>query len=163
MLACAAAGAAGAKGGAVVFYGEYESKVDAKGRVIIPARLRDAVPEDDRDDGFVVRLGEDGCVTVYTWSHWQELERAVNRVPQNTHLARQYRRFVFTQADRGQCDKQGRLRIPANLLAEARIDRAVVVVGVSDQIEIWERKRWQALKSEMLAERERNAEDYPLG
>jgi len=142
LLAGAAAGAAGAKGGAVVFYGEYESKVDAKGRV---------------------RLGEDGCVTVYTWSHWQELEAAVNRVPQNTHLARQYRRFVFTQAERGQCDKQGRLRIPANLLAEAGIDRTVVVVGVSDQIEIWDRKRWQALKSEMLAERERNAEGYPLG
>ena len=145
-----------------MFYGEYASSVDDKGRVIIPAKLRDAVPEADRAGGFMMRLGEDGCVTLYTAGRWEELERAVNSVPQNARSARRHRRFVFTQAEAGQCDRQGRLRIPAKLLEGAAITREVVIAGVSDQVEIWDKEKWETFKAEMMAERESDAETYPL-
>lgn len=145
-----------------MFYGEYDSKVDDKGRVIIPAKLRDAVPEDELAAGFMIRLGEDGCVTLYTSSRWREVEQVVTRNRQNSRSARRHRRFVFTQAERGQCDKQGRLRIPPKLLAGAGMARDVVVLGVSDEIEIWDKSRWDAFKAEMMAEREGDAESYPL-
>ncbi|MFW6163018.1 MAG: division/cell wall cluster transcriptional repressor MraZ [Planctomycetota bacterium] len=145
-----------------MFYGEYDSKIDDKGRVIIPAKLRDAVPEDELAAGFMMRLGEDGCVTLYTQNRWREVEEAVTRSRQNSRSARRHRRFVFTQAERGHCDKQGRLRIPPRLLDDAGISREVVVLGVSDEIEIWDKSRWDAFKAEMMAEREGDAESYPL-
>jgi len=145
-----------------VFYGEYESRLDDKGRVTIPAKLREAVAEDERADGFMMRPGEDGCVTLYTMKRWNQVEATVNAVAQNTRGARRFRHLMFTQADTGQCDKQGRLRIPGNLLAHAGLTRDCVVAGVSDQIEIWDRARWEAFKAEMYAERERDAEAYGL-
>ena len=55
-----------------MFYGEYASTLDDKGRVIIPARLRDAVSEDERHRGLMMRLGEDGCITLYTLTRWRD-------------------------------------------------------------------------------------------
>jgi len=144
-----------------VFYGEYPSTVDSKGRVIITAKLRDALPEGEEAARFVMRLGEDGCVTLYTPDRWREVEEDVNRAPQGSKLARRRRRFMFSQARLGQCDRQGRLRIADELLGGAGIEREVVVVGVSDQIEVWDRGRWEAFKAEMLAESENDAEHYP--
>ena len=145
-----------------MFYGEYKSRVDDKGRVIIPAKLREAVPEAETSEGLMMRVGEDGCVTLYTMARWREVEGTVNQVAGNSRSARRYRHFVFTQAEPGQWDRQGRLRIPAKLLEEAGIRREVAVVGVSDQVEIWDRARWEAFKAEMMAERENDAESYPL-
>ena len=144
-----------------MFYGEYASSVDDKGRIIVPARLR-ATVEDAGDAGFVMTLGEDGCVTLYTTKRWKELERQVNRAPQGSRSTRRRRRFLFSQADMGTCDRQGRLRLPNRLLEGAGISREVVVVGVSDQIEVWDKARWEAFKDEMMAEREHDAESYPV-
>lgn len=145
-----------------MFYGEFASTVDDKGRVIIPARLRDAIPEAEEGTGFVTRLGEDGCVTLYTPRRWRELEGEINRASQGARSARRRRRFVFSQTQTGSCDRQGRLRIADDLLKGAGITRQVVVVGVSDQIELWDGERWKAFKTEMLSERQSDAEAYPL-
>ena len=157
---CVAA-AEGRKRRSGVFYGEYPSSVDDKGRVIIPAKLRDTAQAAGEGPGFVMRLGEDGCVTLYTPQQWRQLESQINKAPQNAKSARRHRRFVFSQADTAECDSQGRLRIPPRLLQAAGITKEVVVVGVSDQIELWEKGRWEAFKDEMMAERERDVETYP--
>jgi MraZ protein len=144
-----------------VFYGEYASTVDDKGRVVIPARLRDVAQATGGGPAFVMRLGEDGCVTLCAPERWKEQEEEMNKAPQNARSARRRRRFVFSQAEAGQCDAQGRLRVSPRLLEGAGITRDVVVVGVSDQIELWETARWRAFKEEMMAEKERDAESYP--
>ena len=145
-----------------MFYGEYASTLDDKGRVIVPAKLRDVVPEAEEGSGFMMRLGEDGCVMLCTPRRWRELECEINRAPQGARSARRRRRFIFSQTQTGQCDRQGRLRIPQELLDGAGVTRQVMVVGVSDQIEVWDRARWEAFKSEMMSERESDAEAYPL-
>ena len=108
------AGACEAEAETAVFDGEYKSRVDDKGRVIIPAKLREAVPEAETSEGLMMRVGEDGCVTLYTMARWREVEGTVNQVAGNSRSARRYRHFVFTQAEPGQWDRQGRLRIPAS-------------------------------------------------
>ncbi len=150
------------KASQLVFYGEHETSVDDKGRVIIPARLRDAARAAEGAVGFMMTLGEDGCITIYTPRRWKEIEAAVNSAPQKAESSRRRRRLLFTQAAEGDCDRQGRMRVPASLLAEASITHDAVIVGVSDQMELWDRERWRAYRAEMLNERGRDAEAYPL-
>ena len=145
-----------------MFYGEYETTVDDKGRVIVPARLREAAHLAEGAVGFMLTLGEDACITIYTPKRWKELEAKVNSAPHNTESARRLRRRVFTQAADGECDRQGRMRVPDTLLKQAGIVRDAVIVGVSDQVELWDRARWQAYKDGMLEERGRDAEGYAL-
>jgi len=145
-----------------VFYGEYTTSVDDKGRVIVPAKLRQAASDAAEGEGFVITFGEDGCVTLYTPKRWKELEAQVNKAPQGSKRTRRRRRFLYSQAEASECDRQGRLRIPARLLAKAKIEREAVVVGVSNQIELWDKAQWEAFKDEMMLERERDAELYPL-
>lgn len=145
-----------------MFYGEYPSTVDTSGRVMIPAPLRRVVSEGKRPVEFRVRYGEDGCLILYTPERWAEVEAAVNRAPQNTRSARRRKRLFFSQSGEGRCDRQGRLRVtPPILLELAAIKKHVVVVGLSDQIEIWDQERWTGHKAEMLRESERDAEGYP--
>jgi len=144
-----------------VFYGEYAGSVDGKGRVIIPAKLRAACREAEEGAGFVMTLGEDGCVTLCTPRRWRELEAEMKGARRGSRSARRRRRFVFSQAQAAECDRQGRLRVPARLLAAAGISREIVVIGVSDQIELWGKVRWEAFKEEMISEREGDAEAYP--
>jgi len=144
-----------------VFYGEYSSSVDDKGRVIIPAKLRDAAQAAGEGPGFVMRFGEDECVTLYTPQHWREIESQINKAPQNAKSVRRRRRFVYALTGAGECDSQGRLRVPPHLLQAAGITKEVVVVGVSDQIEVWDKGKWAAFKDDMMSKRESDAESYP--
>jgi len=145
-----------------VFYGEHETSLDDKGRVIVPARLREAARLLEGAVGFFVTLGEDGCIAIYTPTRWREIEATVNAAPQNAGRARRRRRLLFTQAAQVACDRQGRMRIPASLLAEAGISHDAVIVGVSDQMELWDRERWRAYRKQMLEERATDAEAYPV-
>ena len=144
-----------------MFYGEYQTSVDDKGRVIIPSRLRECAREAEGAVGFMMTLGADGCITIYTPRRWAEIETEVNAASQGMASARRRRRLLYTQAAEGECDRQGRLRVPPSLLQQAGISRDAVVVGVSDQIELWDRSRWETYKTEMLREREHDAESYP--
>lgn len=146
-----------------MFYGEYPSTVDSGGRVIIPAPLRAAARQAGGGElpEFVLRFGEDGCVTIYTAEHWAEVEAAVNRAPHGEEGVRRYRRLFFGLAARGRCDKQGRLRIPQRLLADAGIRRDVTIVGVSHEIEVWDRARWEAYRDEMMRESQHDAASHP--
>ena len=145
-----------------MFYGEHETTVDDKGRIIVPARFREAVRLIEGAVGFMMTLGEEECITIYTPNQWKTLQAEVKSMPRNREAARRLRRRVFTQAAEGECDRQGRMRIPAPLLAEAGIARDAVVVGVGEVLELWSRDRWRAYKEEMLKARVRDAEEQPL-
>lgn len=147
-----------------MFYGELPSTLDSASRIIVPAAMREAAREAEGEDPpqFAMRYGEDGCVVLYTPSRWAAIEAAVNRAPQNTDRARRRRRMLYSLAGMGRCDRQGRLRVqPAALVEAAGLQRDVVIVGVSDQIEIWDAARWQAQKDAMMRESVHDAEEYP--
>ncbi len=117
--------------------GEYAHTIDAKGRLIIPARFREGL-----GDSFVVTKGLDNCLFVYPQQEWAALEQKLKSLPFTRADARAFVRFFFSGATECELDKQGRILIPANLRDYARLSKDVVVLGVSSRVEIWSRERW---------------------
>ncbi|MDD6448536.1 MAG: division/cell wall cluster transcriptional repressor MraZ [Lachnospiraceae bacterium] len=120
-----------------MFMGEYSHSIDPKGRLIIPAKLREEL-----GDNFVVTKGLDGCLFAYPQEEWQNIEKRFREVPLTTKDARKFSRFFFAGAAQMELDKQGRILIPATLRSFAGLEKDVVLVGVLDRVEIWDKSRW---------------------
>lgn len=120
-----------------MFVGEYQHTLDDKGRVIIPARLREELGE-----RFVITRGLDRCLFVYHLDEWSAIEQKVKALPVNRSDARAFTRFFFSGAAEAETDRQGRVLIPQNLRDYAGIEKEVVIVGVSNRVEVWSEKAW---------------------
>jgi MraZ protein len=131
--------------------GEYEHTIDDKNRLTLPARFRGEFAE-----GIVVTRGMDGCLFAYTRGDWDRLvETRLATLDPLSKEGRRLHRFFFSGAAEGELDKQGRLIVPAALIEHAKLGRDVVVAGVHDHLEIWDRAAWRA----ELAAVEGSAED----
>lgn len=124
-----------------MFYGEYEHNLDNKGRVIIPAKFREAFKERFVEKFFITR-GLDKCLFVFTEDVWRAQEKKFRDMPFTRSEARRFNRLYFSGASEVVCDKQGRVLIPEYLKSYGEIDSQVMIVGVSDRIEIWSKKKW---------------------
>ncbi|MBQ8663258.1 MAG: division/cell wall cluster transcriptional repressor MraZ [Eubacterium sp.] len=120
-----------------MFMGEYNHTVDTKGRLIIPAKFREALGEE-----FVVTKGLDGCLFIYSEEEWKNIEEKFRNTPLTTRDARKFSRFFFAGAATCELDKQGRILIPAVLREFAGLEKDVVLAGVFNKIEIWSKDRW---------------------
>ena len=120
-----------------MFMGEYNHTIDAKGRIIIPSKFREAL-----GDTFVVTLGLDGCLFVYPNDEWLSFVAELKNLPGNKE-ARQLQRYFMAGAADCEVDKQGRILIPSKLREQAGLDKDVVFVGVLSKIEIWSKERWE--------------------
>ena len=120
-----------------MFMGEYLHTIDNKGRLIFPAKFRDELGE-----LFIATKGLDNCLFVYTRSEWAILEEKLKKLPLAKPEARAFIRFFFSGAAELECDKQGRVLLPTNLREHARLDKDVVVIGVSTRIEVWNKDAW---------------------
>jgi MraZ protein len=131
--------------------GEYEHTIDDKNRLTLPAKFRRAFV-----DGIVVTRGMDGCLYAYTRADWEGLvSRRLSTLDPLSKEGRRIQRFFFSAAAEGDLDKQGRVMVPAALMQHANLGREVVVAGVYDHLEIWDRGKWR----DELAEVEGGAED----
>jgi MraZ protein len=126
-----------------LFLGEYQHTVDEKGRIVMPSRFRDRL-----DDGVVVTKGQERCLYVFPADRWEQEVEKVSRLPRTNRTNRNYARSFFGSAIDQQTDKQGRLQLPQTLRTYAGIDKDVVIVGVSDRLEIWDTAAWEALSEE---------------
>lgn len=120
------------------FRGEYSHAIDAKGRLIIPAKYREALGEE-----FMISKGLDGCLCVFTMEEWEIFEEKLNSFSSLNADARDLRRFFISGSEDSRLDKQGRILIPAQLLAYAGITDNAVVAGVGNRLEIWSADRWK--------------------
>lgn len=121
-----------------MFFGEYEHTIDDKNRLTLPARFRDALA-----DGVVLTRGLDTCVDVYARADWNALAEAkLGRLDPFSKEARELKRFFFAAASVAELDRQGRVLVPPALNRRARLGREVVVAGVHDHLEIWDRAAW---------------------
>ena len=125
-----------------MFYGEYEHTLDNKGRVIIPAKFREILKEHYTERFFLTR-GLDVCLFVFTEEAWKVQEKKFRDMPFTKGEARKFNRLYFSGACESLCDKQGRILIPEYLKNYAQIKEEVVLLGVSDRIEIWAKEKWQ--------------------
>ena len=121
-----------------MFMGEYNHTIDPKGRLIIPAKFREAL-----GDEFVVTKGLDGCLFVYANTEWNNFEEKLRTLPLTNKNARQFTRFFLAGAAACEVDKQGRILIPQVLREFAKLEKDVVLVGVASRIEIWSKEVWE--------------------
>lgn len=120
-----------------MFMGEYNHTVDTKGRLIVPAKFRELLGEE-----FVVTKGLDGCLFVYPSDEWKLIEEKFRTVSQFSKDARKFARFFFAGAASCEVDKQGRILLPLVLREFAGLEKEVVLAGVLNHIEIWDKDRW---------------------
>ena len=118
--------------------GEYNHTIDAKGRLIVPAKFREELGE-----AFVITNGNDGCLNIYTEEAWETFLGKLKLLPNNRDTRSIVRKFV-SQANRVEVDKQGRILIPTVLRDYAELDKDVVLAGAIDKIEVWDKSRWDA-------------------
>ena len=126
-----------------MFYGEYEHTIDRKGRLIIPAKFRQAMKEHEAESLFLTR-GLDGCLFVFVEEEWRAIENRFKQIPFTKAEGRKFNRMFFSGATEAAVDGLGRLLVPRSLKEFAQIKEDVVIVGVSTRIELWAREKWQA-------------------
>lgn len=117
--------------------GEYNHSLDAKGRIIIPAKLREQL-----GDSFVVTKGLDGCLFIFPNAEWEKLVNKIQALPLTNTNARKFSRYFLAGASEVEVDKQGRALLPGPLREDARLDKDVVLCGVGNRVEIWSREAW---------------------
>ena len=125
-----------------MFMGEYNHTIDAKGRLIIPAKYRETLGNE-----FVVTKGLDGCLFVYDNTEWAAFEEKLKLLPLTNKDARRFVRFFLAGATLAEVDKQGRILIPGPLREFAGLEKEVVLVGVASRVEIWSKERWEDASS----------------
>lgn len=117
--------------------GEFNHNIDPKGRLIIPSKFREALGEN-----FVITKGLDGCLFVYPDNEWKIFEEKLRTLPLTNKDARTFTRFFLGSAVDGGLDKQGRVLISSALRTFASLEKDVVLVGVLDRLEIWDKAKW---------------------
>lgn len=122
-----------------MFMGEYSHSIDPKGRLIVPAKFREQLGEE-----FVVTAGLDGCLTIYASSDWKAFEEKIQALPLTNPSARKFSRFFLASACQCELDKQGRILLPQKLREMASLEKDVVLAGVGNRVEIWDREKWIA-------------------
>lgn len=125
--------------------GEYQHTLDAKGRLFIPAKLREQL-----GDSFIVTKGLDDCLFVYPQEAWEELEQKIRQLPMSK--SRSLQRFFLSSAADVTVDRQGRIVIPPVLRNYAKLERDVVVIGVGERAELWDARRWNAYTDDLDSE-----------
>ena len=141
-----------------MFIGEYEHSVDAKGRVIMPAKLRDDIGEK-----FILTKGLDGCLFAYSQNEWLNFEEKLKTLPLTNKNARDFVRFFLSGAIECEIDKQGRFLIPSNLRSYAILDKEIVIIGVGTRVEIWNREVWNKTGENISADEIAENMDKLLG
>ena len=130
------------EGGAAVT-GQYAHNIDAKGRLFIPARLREELGQT-----FHVTVGLDHCLSIYSDESWATFTDKVRALPYSKAKAL---RPLFANAVDCEPDAQGRILIPNHLRQRAKLEKEVVVAGIFNRVEIWNAQRWAELEEEVFS------------
>lgn len=125
--------------------GQYQHSIDAKGRVFIPAKLREELGET-----FYVTMGMDSCLSVYSDASWAKFTEKFESLPYTKTKAM---RPLFANAAKCEPDSQGRIVIPQFLRQYAKLNKDVIIIGVHNRAEIWDADTWRAEEEEMTPEK----------
>ena len=139
------------------FMGEFTHTLDKKGRIAIPAKLREGL-----GDTFIVTKGLDKCLFIYTVDGWEKLVERMKSLSMAKAKARAFKRTIFSAATPVEPDKQGRILIPQKLREYANFYENVVVVGVDDRVEMWAEELWDNYSEAVNEDYEDNAEELDI-
>ena len=141
-----------------MFSGESQHSLDNKDRLIIPAKFREIFKENYAEKFFITR-GLDRCLFLFTEEEWKLQEKRFRDIPFTRQESRKFNRLYFSGASEVMCDKQGRILVPDYLKKYGEIKEDVVIIGVSDRIEIWAKEKWGSFVSDNIGSFESLAEE----
>ncbi len=124
--------------------GEYYCKLDAKGRVMIPAALKKQLPP-EANEQFVVNRGFEKCIALYPKNEWDAIVNDINKLNRFNRKNREFQRYFYRGATNLGMDSNGRILLPKNLAGYAGISHDVVLFAYGDHVEIWDRKTYENL------------------
>jgi len=127
--------------------GTYDRSLDDKQRLAIPRPLKDGFRDGDSEDLYLAP-GNEGCLALYSLQGFDAFAARMASLSTGRVEVRNFLRLFYGQAERVQVDKQSRIRIPERLLKLARLSHDVVLIGVHDHVEIWDRGRWDSFLSQ---------------
>ena len=123
--------------------GEFQHNIDAKGRMIMPAKFRDELGEK-----FVITKGLDKCLFVFSQEEWEKLDEKLSEL--SLSQGRKIQRFFYGGMTECELDKQGRVLVPQTLREYADLFKDAVVVGLAKRAEIWNKDEWERQNSEFV-------------
>ena len=125
-----------------MFFGEFEYKIDEKGRVPIPPRFRR-----DLREGVILAPGAEKCITVYPLAEWKKLAETLTSSSVVRSKLRRLKRALFATAFNLSMDGQGRIALPTSLRQYAEIVDEVVIAGANNYLELWNKVHWDEEKA----------------
>jgi MraZ protein len=129
-----------------MFYGEFEHTIDRKGRIVLPSKFREAAKNNFVEKFYLTR-GLDGCLFMLSEDEWKAQEKKFKSLSFTKSEARKFNRLYFSGACEIIPDSQGRILIPQYLKDFAQIKRDLILIGVSNRIEIWSKDKWKSFYS----------------
>ncbi|TDO99039.1 division/cell wall cluster transcriptional repressor MraZ [Marinomonas balearica] len=135
-----------------MFRGIHQISVDAKGRMSLPARLRDELECEEASHVVVTIDPSSRCLLLYPLDEWEQIQEKLDRLPSFQPQARRLQRLLVGHATDLEIDKAGRVLLPAPLRDFAKLDKKVTLLGQGKKIEIWSLEEWESQRDEYLSE-----------
>ena len=130
--------------------GTYTPKIDANGRVALPAKFRSQLGQ-----GLVMARGQERCVYLLPFDEFRRIASQIQRTSVGNKAAREYMRVFLSGAVDQEPDKQGRVVVPQMLRDYANLGSDIVVIGVGTRAELWNKDAWESY----LAQKEEGYSD----
>ena len=118
------------------FTSEYESKLDTKGRLVLPARIKAQLPESGGEE-LVIRRGFEQCLILYPMVEFKKVFSKISGLSEFNEEYRKLQRNFFSGTATVELDNNGRFLIPKNMLTYAQLDKDVILVGMGNKVEVW--------------------------
>ena len=140
------------------FTSEYESKLDAKGRLVLPSRIKAQLPEGSNE--LVIRRGFEQCLIIYPMVEFKKVFSKISALNEFNEEYRKLQRNFFSGTATVELDNMGRFVIPKNMLAYANLDKDVILVGTGNKVEVWNPSIYEKFIIQDPSELSKLAEKY---
>lgn len=127
--------------------GEFDCKLDAKGRFLFPSALRKQL-DPAAQESFMMNRGFEKCLTLYPMNEWESLSKKLSKLNLFKTENRKFYRFFHNGANSLNLDGSGRLLIPKGLMGYANIKKEIIVFAYADRIEIWDKEKYAEMMSD---------------
>lgn len=141
------------------FTSEYECKLDAKGRLMLPARLKQGLPESSGGE-LILRRGFEPCLVLYPFAEYKKIYGKIASLSEFNEEYRKLQRNFFRGNVQLELDTNGRILIPKNMMGYAGLEKEATVVGMGNRIEIWDPQRYEEFLIQDPGEFSKLAEKY---
>ena len=142
------------------FSGKHYKALDAKGRLIVPAPFREILSSNHSSKLIITNEVLDKCLCAYPVNEWQDLIAKVNGLPQTNDAVKYFMRRVIGSANECEIDKQGRVLIAPALRTDAGLDSEVVILGLGNRIEIWDRSELSEVADPQKIDKQAYKEEF---